>query len=139
MTRATQEVKLRWFQYRLIHRILTTNTYLYKLKYTENDLCTFCQIESESIIHLLWECKFAQIFWKDFASWIKNCLHVCNMNLSLELILFGVKENFVTYNFFYLILLFAKFYIYKCKYQKYKPQFKIFCKELVARYNIEKT
>ena len=28
----TQEIKLRWFQYRISHRILTTNSFAYKLK-----------------------------------------------------------------------------------------------------------
>ena len=29
---------LLWFQYRIQHRIITTNTFLYKIKYTENQI-----------------------------------------------------------------------------------------------------
>ena len=62
----TQEVQLRWFQYRILHRILTTNNFAYKLNIIENDLCTFCNGNKESIEHLLWECNIVQTFWNRF-------------------------------------------------------------------------
>ena len=38
----TQEMKPRWFQYRILHRILTTNTFAYKLKFSDSETCIFC-------------------------------------------------------------------------------------------------
>ena len=40
----TQETKLRWFQYRILHRMLTTNSFAYKLKLLDSEACTFCHI-----------------------------------------------------------------------------------------------
>ena len=40
----TKDTTLRWFHYRISHRILATNEYLCKLKLKESKLCTFCNI-----------------------------------------------------------------------------------------------
>ena len=39
----TVDTKLRWFQFRLIHRILGTNSFLFKINKTDTNLCTFCK------------------------------------------------------------------------------------------------
>ena len=44
--------KLRVFQFKLLHRRLATNDFLKKIKLRDNDLCNFCQIEEETLIHL---------------------------------------------------------------------------------------
>ena len=41
----TNDIKLRWFQYRIIHRILRKNAYLYKIGIANNSNCTFCAEE----------------------------------------------------------------------------------------------
>ena len=48
----TKDTTLRWFQYRISHRILATNEYLFKLKLKDSKLCRFCNIKHESVIHL---------------------------------------------------------------------------------------
>ena len=59
-----KSTKLIVFQYKLSHRRLTTNTFLYKvIKLKENDKCTFCQTYKEDLIHLFWNCKYTVIFW----------------------------------------------------------------------------
>ena len=37
----TNDTTLRWFQYRISHRILATNEYLFKIKIKDLKLCTF--------------------------------------------------------------------------------------------------
>ena len=66
----TQETKLRWFQYTILHRILTTNSVAYKLKFLDSEACTFCHKNKESIVHLFWECEIVRQFWNAFL----NCL-----------------------------------------------------------------
>ena len=39
-----------------IHRILGTNTFLYKIKVKDCNLCTFCKEEPVTIEHLQWGC-----------------------------------------------------------------------------------
>lgn len=39
-----KEIKLKWFQLRICHRILVTNK-IYKMKVTDNERCNFCNKE----------------------------------------------------------------------------------------------
>ena len=50
---STSDTRLKWFQYRILHRVLTTNDYLYKRKVTDSDGCTVCKTEKETMSHLL--------------------------------------------------------------------------------------
>ena len=66
--KTTNDPKLRWLQYRLLHRILPVNTYFIKMKIVDCNLCTFCNTEPESIAHLFWECKESQTFWRKLSA-----------------------------------------------------------------------
>ena len=68
--KCTQEVKLRWFQFRLLNRILCTNILLVKIGRSDHSKCTFCNEVEESIVHLFWDCKFTLKYWKAFQNWI---------------------------------------------------------------------
>ena len=56
----TSDINIRWFQFRLIHRILGTNSYLYKINYVENSICTFCKQFPETIEHIFWTYRYSQ-------------------------------------------------------------------------------
>ena len=70
--RITNDVQLRWFHYRIIHRILATNTLLYKIGIEDSDLCTFCKCNAETLSHLFWECYYVPILTSEFRWDIKN-------------------------------------------------------------------
>ena len=53
---------LRWFQLRILHNILATNNFLYKIKILNFEKCTFCNNFPETIDHLFWKCEIVQIF-----------------------------------------------------------------------------
>ena len=61
--KSTKSTKLQWFQFRINHRILGTNVLLVKMGVRQNDLCTFCLYEPETICHIFWECNKIQLFW----------------------------------------------------------------------------
>jgi hypothetical protein len=68
------ETNLRYFQYRILHRILTTNRCLFIVKIADNDLCWFCSNASESIVHLCVHCEFVEDVWLELHAWlVKNC------------------------------------------------------------------
>ena len=52
----TKSVKLRYFQFQILHRTLVTNRKLKLWKIKESELCSFCELEVESIDHLLYDC-----------------------------------------------------------------------------------
>ena len=56
----TNDSKLQWFQYRILHNILTTNSLMFKANIVSSPLCTFCNSESETITHIFWDCQKVQ-------------------------------------------------------------------------------
>ena len=54
------------FQYKVLNSILYTNTKLHKIGYITDDKCTFCKSEPETLLHLLFNCVYSKLFWKDF-------------------------------------------------------------------------
>ena len=55
--RCTKSTKLIEFHFKLVHRRLATNDFLFKIKLKENRNCTFCQNAPETLIHLFWTCQ----------------------------------------------------------------------------------
>ena len=101
---------LQWFQYRINHRILSTKSYLYKVKIIDSPLCQSCN-EHETIRHMLWSCPET----KTFLQQIQNLLHTKNIQLNLneELFIFNIGKQ---YNSIFLILILEiKYYIFSSK------------------------
>jgi hypothetical protein len=59
---STLDTDLRYFQFRILHRVLTTNRYLKIIGVNEDDLCNFCKQESETLLHLVTECVHVNQF-----------------------------------------------------------------------------
>ena len=72
----TQSVKLRYFQYRILSKKLTTNVTRNKWDNTINMKCTFCHIKKETVLHVLWECNIVQKIWKSVEKWLN---YICNI------------------------------------------------------------
>ena len=49
---ATIYTKLRSFQFKINHNILYTNEKLHKVKISDTPLCTFCNSEIETLVHI---------------------------------------------------------------------------------------
>ena len=59
--KVTNDIQIRWFQYRIMRRILATNTFLCMIGITDSELCTFCNEYPETLNHLFWECEYIQV------------------------------------------------------------------------------
>ena len=59
----TMDTKLRWFQYRILNRFLTTNTFMYKIGRRVDNLRTFWKKEAETVEHLFAECNEVTKIW----------------------------------------------------------------------------
>ena len=104
----TKNSKFQWLQYRLINRILATNTFLYKIKKTNTNTCTFCRLE-ETLEHVFWECANIQSFLDTFETYVQE-----NTNLQLPItkrnfLLGDLDLNKIVHN---AIFLWLKYYIY---------------------------
>ena len=61
----TKDFKLRWLQYRLMQRTLTTNKMLFIYGVQENDECSRCPGITENLTHVFWHCRAVFLFWQD--------------------------------------------------------------------------
>ena len=130
--RCTISTKLRWFQYRLVHRILGTNLFLLRIGKKDSNMCTFCHEAEETLIHIFCNCRLVIEFWDDVMKWIKEKADITT-NWGKENLLFGVNENIID-----LILLLCRFHIYKMKMNDKKPSIHILKKDIKNYYDMEK-
>ena len=109
------DISLRWFQYRINHRILGTNSFLYKIRVIDSNICTFCNEQPETILHLFWSCPKSSQIWEDIRVWIKNELDI-DIDFNCIDIIFGMSLE--TYSSINLIICIVKRYLYKQKMNK---------------------
>ena len=107
--RVTNETSLRVFQYKILNNILYLNNRLHKFGFVESPLCSLCNREPESILHLFCDSQVTQKLWKSVQHWCKN--HISLPHLTPKLVLLGELDSsnseFVLKN--HLILLFKRF------------------------------
>ena len=129
----SKDTRLRWFQFRLIHRILATNRYLYLIKIRNDPYCSFCKVEEETIVHLFYECDVVNNFYYRLEDWIYNKTSVL-LNLSKMELIFGKMCRNDVLN---LIILVFKFHIYRQRCRNENLCLSTFKAELHYFYQIE--
>lgn len=108
----TKDNKLRSMQYKISQRFLITNRTLFHMGLTDNDLCSFCSTEKETIVHLFVECRMIKSFWNSLQSWLTE--HIgCTIELSASEILFGKIGT--SYTMINCLILLTKLYIYRTR------------------------
>ena len=120
----SKDTSLIWFQDKITHRILTTNTFVSKFM-DVSDLCTFCGQERETIYHLMSSCVDVITLWETVRDVIRQRLYLTVALTPLEIIL-GI--DYETYKCtkqdvraLQRLLLLVKRYIYRCKVRKERP------------------
>ena len=88
----TNHNKLRSFQYRLLTYSIVTSRCLKRWNIIESDLCTFCNLQEETIIHLLYLCPKVQPLWSALKEIAKNYRHGV-MNLTLHRIIWNLVND----------------------------------------------
>ena len=126
---------MRWFQYKILHRILYMKDFLFKLKITHDNCCTFCKKEEESLIHVFCKCEYISRIWLSFERWIedKTGEHIV---LTDQHKLFGFKgSNNSALN---CILIIIKQEIYAAKFRNILPTFTLIKVSVIDYYEKEK-
>ena len=124
---------LRDFQFKILHRYLATNKLLKRYNISVNARCTFCELQNETIEHILFECNVTRHFWFDFIQWWKQYSGE-TIILNLKDVLFGYqyqKPPKLLNN----IILQAKKFIYKSKLHLTHPNIKRFYVEIQCKIN----
>jgi hypothetical protein len=86
--------------------------------------------------HLFWECQCSRAFWTDVEVFLKE--KQINITLNYKLISLSYTECSSYSNLFNFVLIYAKYYIFKNKYEKTIPIFANFLKYLKHIENVEK-
>ena len=139
LKQCTDDTKLRWLQFRILHNILTTNRSVAKFRPEQSPLCQFCKSHSETIHHLLWQCDKVKLFWNELSNIINNrATHSKNFRIDESLAIFGQSEQIKADRICEFIILVAKYYIYRSKVQGSVLNSRLFIQELYTRYCVEK-
>ena len=75
---------LKWFQLKILYRILGTNEYLHKIGLKESPHCLRCPNENENILHLFARCSEVKSFWKTIEEYLYQKL-ISKLNLQTAL------------------------------------------------------
>ena len=101
----------KWFQYRILYRILGTQKLLHKIGISNSPLCLSCFSEVESLHHLFYDCPNVKNLWKELQTKILNSTGFL-VNLSPTDILLGYTVCNNNSNAINQIILVTKIYIY---------------------------
>ena len=129
--RVTNVPKFRNFQYRLLQRAIITNTNLFKWGLVPSNLCSFCQLEEENIVHLLFQCQEVQYIWNKFQNYLQQRYNIQNISL-------GIQERFANRiinnpnHFANFMCLIVKQYIYRTRCLKESLQLSV-SKDILPR------
>ena len=106
--KCTKSTQLQSMQYKINHRFLVTNRLLFHMTFRDDDLCSLCHTERETIQHLFVECPHTRTLWNNIQEWMTRHMR-CNIMLSETDILFGKLDcnNLINH-----LLLLAKHYVY---------------------------
>ena len=123
--KCTIETKLRSFYFKVFHKAIAFNEFLFKINRKDSPLCDFCNKFPETIVHVFCECEHVKPIWADLVE-IINDKHDMDFVLSNFEKIFGIfKDKFLSY-----LILCVKYFIYVCKFKKVKPNF-LGCKALI--------
>ena len=91
-------------------RILGTRSLLHKMSIETDNKCHFCNVSSETLIHLFYSCPKVKLLWQQVENWVKLKTSV-PLKLTLPEILLGYMkpEHFIPVN---TIILCTKKYIF---------------------------
>lgn len=116
INRLSLSTKLRYFQYRVLSKASTTNVHVSKYHEDVTDCCTFCAEKPETIVHMLFECRYVQKLLKALKKWLGHFHNVKVVFTVDTCILNNYKlQKSALVNTLLLVL---KFYIYRTKVQR---------------------
>ena len=108
--KATKDIQLSMFQFKIVHHILPTNAALHKFGIKEHDRCHLCA-EKQTITHLFVTCPNVQLFWTEFTDWWYRKNNTV-ITLSEAQILYGITDTVPLCLGLNLCTIIAKYYIY---------------------------
>lgn len=135
--KTTSETKLKALQFKLLHRILPCNEWLFKNNLVNSSSCSFCNYQTESLQHLFWDCHIVKSIWLQLFECLKN-LNIINDNktfLSCKKLIQGCPSNPLNIEH---IILMTKEYIYSSKLSGNEPNIEPLLQMIKYKIKLEK-
>ena len=63
---STVDINMRWFQFKILNRILYMKDILFKLNLVTDNVCTFCKNREETLTHIFCSCPYSNGIWSNF-------------------------------------------------------------------------
>ena len=83
--------KLREFQFKIIHRIYASDSFVSHFDKSVSKNCIHCKVKN-CLVHCLAECQQVKHLWSDFLIWYNN-VHETNLCLTSKEIIFGLENH----------------------------------------------
>ena len=116
------DTRLRSFYFKLFHKIIALNDFLFMIKRKDSPIATFVINKmTETMVHLFCDCEVVTPIWH-------GILQTIHLKYNPDFILNNFKKMFGVSSdkFRSYLFLSLKYYIYLCKFQKAKPSFDAF-------------
>ena len=131
------ESYVRAFQFKVINSILYTNSKLHKIGFKSDDLCSFCNAESETLYHIFFQCSYAKQFWNSFQSYWHQ-LSNQQIYLTLQEVLFGIiSKPCPLLNLLNYFIMIGKVFLWDCRRNQIRPQIQGFKTKIIIKYETE--
>jgi hypothetical protein len=134
--RVVRECKLQSLQYKIVNNFYATRLRLKQWTLKPVDSCLKCN-NTDDLIHHFCECPEMMIFWNSFQNWWSQYCQDCNINHFVDVLLGNLNSSchFKQLNF---IILYAKQYIARTKYNEENCDLLTFLPELQNILKVER-
>jgi exonuclease III len=133
--KTSKEVKLQVFQFKVLHRTLATQLFLYHRKIVTSPICKICTNETENVEHMLFLCCSTKKLWEDIAK-LFELRELDIIQPTLKNCVFGVLDKGEKNNKWNIIALNVRFFSYKCKYNGNEPTLEAFLAAFKCQLNL---
>ena len=107
--RVTLDTNLRMFQYNLLNNVLYLNNMLFRFKKVDSALCSYCNEEEETPLHLFHSCLKTKQLWNKFREYFSQFINIPHSTSQISIVgLFDNNQRSMLIN--HLLLIF-NFYI----------------------------
>jgi len=118
-----RETKLQSFQFKITHRIISCNKWLFNIKISDSETCSFCKSDTDTIQHFFLLCHNVNCFWVSFNNWWlrlteQNLINIAEPQKLQQSILLGFPDHSEKIEVLNYCILLAKHFIYNRKMNK---------------------
>ena len=108
----TLDTNLTTFQYKLLNNVLYLNNMLFSFKKVDSPLCSYCNKEEETPLHLFHSCLKTKQLWNKLRQYFSQFINISHSTPQSSIL--GIDNNQHSKLINHLLLIF-KFYIYSAR------------------------